>query len=369
MARLRQRNLAAFSQALATLYGDTGPDTLPVRVLASLRGLFACDFASFAHMDLRQGVWHTSVLAPVVTDWPGVEVHQRHLHEDPAAAHIMKTRDSNALKISDFVSLRQLRSLGVYREVYGRVGCDRRLGMAVHNGAPVTLVTTLNRRGRDFSEEDRTLLDLMRPHLLRANDQAYAAQLARAARERERINAGDVFDAGLGEIESDRLLWLTPRAEKLLKDFFPSRGIHLTPGRLPNELARRLAHTLRPCVSRPGDKPPPLRRFVWQFAGPDKRRLNVRLAHGTAPGRWQIFLEDANAAAPSRALASVLKLTLRQAEILHWLKQGKTNWEIGTILGISEKTAGKHLENIFARLNVENRTAAVRLAIEAGAGA
>lgn len=366
MARLRQRELRAFSQALSTLYADTSVDTLPTRILTSLRSLFASDLATFAYMDLRRGIWHTSVLAPVLTEWPGVEVHQRHLREDPAAVHIMKTRDSSALKLSDFVSLRQLRSLGVYREVFGRVGCDRRLGMAAHNGAPVTLVTTLNRQGRDFSEEDRALLNLLRPHLLQANDQAYASHLARAARERERINAGDAFDAGLGEIEDGRLLWLTPRGENLLKNFFPGRQSYSSPGRLPGEMAKRFAHALQPRANRSGDGLPQLRRLVWQFTGPDQRRLNVRLT-AAGPERWQIFLEEAGAVAPARALSAALKLTVRQAEILHWLKQGKTNWEIGTILGISEKTAGKHLENIYARLNVENRTAAVHLAIETGA--
>ena len=58
-------------------------------------------------------------------------------------------------------------------------------------------------------------------------------------------------------------------------------------------------------------------------------------------------------------------LTQRQAEILHWLKQGKTNWEIGAILGITEKTTGKHLENIYSRLGVDSRTAAVLLAEQA----
>ena len=64
------------------------------------------------------------------------------------------------------------------------------------------------------------------------------------------------------------------------------------------------------------------------------------------------------------ALASALGLTPREAEILSWVVQGKTNPEIGLILGIQLTTVKKHLESTFAKLGVENRTAAVTLALE-----
>jgi DNA-binding CsgD family transcriptional regulator len=57
-------------------------------------------------------------------------------------------------------------------------------------------------------------------------------------------------------------------------------------------------------------------------------------------------------------------LTLREREVLHWLARGKTNAEIGEILGISAATVGKHLEHIYPKLGVENRTAAASFASE-----
>ena len=367
MSRLRQRDLAALSQALELLYAAGDAESLPERVLVCLRALFDCDFASFALMDLRRGLWHTSTLAPAVSNWPGMEVQQRHVHEDPAAVHIMRTRDPNAVKMSDFVSLREYRALGVYSQVFRRVGCDRRLGMAVHNGAPVTLVSTLNRKGRDFSEEERTLLNLLRPHLLQANNQAYAAQRTQEEQARDRAPFGVMVGAGLGEVDaSGRLLALTPRGEALLRKFFPKESRAHAADRLPAGMDRQLACTLRPDPIVALDDPPQPRQLVWQFAGLDGCRLKVRLEASLVPGRWHIFLEEI-AAAPGQGLSRALKLTLRQAEILHWLKEGKTNWEIGSILGIAEKTASKHLEHIFAKLNVETRTAAARVAIKAGA--
>lgn len=77
-------------------------------------------------------------------------------------------------------------------------------------------------------------------------------------------------------------------------------------------------------------------------------------------GRRAASVADATPAAIERALG----LTAREAEILHWVVQGKTNPEIGTILGIQLTTVKKHLESTFMKLGVENRTAAVTLALE-----
>jgi DNA-binding CsgD family transcriptional regulator len=52
-------------------------------------------------------------------------------------------------------------------------------------------------------------------------------------------------------------------------------------------------------------------------------------------------------------------LSPRETEVVRWLAQGKTNVEISVILNISKRTADKHLENIFAKLGVETRAAAV----------
>jgi DNA-binding CsgD family transcriptional regulator len=56
-------------------------------------------------------------------------------------------------------------------------------------------------------------------------------------------------------------------------------------------------------------------------------------------------------------------LSAREAEILGWVVEGKTNPEIGVILGISRRTVHKHLEHIYSRLGVENRHAAMSLAL------
>jgi len=57
-------------------------------------------------------------------------------------------------------------------------------------------------------------------------------------------------------------------------------------------------------------------------------------------------------------------LTRREREVLFWLAQGKSNAEISAILGITTATVGKHLERVYPKLGVENRTAAASFAFE-----
>lgn len=60
-----------------------------------------------------------------------------------------------------------------------------------------------------------------------------------------------------------------------------------------------------------------------------------------------------------------LSLTPREAEVLAWVAQGKSNNTIGMILGISPRTVQKHLERTFHKLGVESRTAAAAQALAA----
>jgi len=66
----------------------------------------------------------------------------------------------------------------------------------------------------------------------------------------------------------------------------------------------------------------------------------------------------------ARPLETALGLTLRVAETLLWLAQGKTNPEIAIVLGNSESTVKKHVLEIFEKLGVETRTAASLCALE-----
>ena len=72
---------------------------------------------------------------------------------------------------------------------------------------------------------------------------------------------------------------------------------------------------------------------------------------------------------PAKNTLASLGLTPREAEVLTWIAQGKTNSEIGMILSARTGTICKHVERILSKLSVENRTAAAVIAIAALASA
>jgi DNA-binding NarL/FixJ family response regulator len=71
---------------------------------------------------------------------------------------------------------------------------------------------------------------------------------------------------------------------------------------------------------------------------------------------------------PQNPLGS-LGLTARETEVLTWIAQGKTNYEISVILSACTGTICKHVEHILSKLCVENRTAAAAIALAAFANA
>jgi DNA-binding CsgD family transcriptional regulator len=110
----------------------------------------------------------------------------------------------------------------------------------------------------------------------------------------------------------------------------------------------------------PGDDVPPLHPpLVIERAS---KRLVVRLVTEDI-GQARLVLHEQRTERSATLLQS-LGLTARQAEVLFWVAHGKSNAEVGTILGLREGTVRKHLEHVYARLGVENRSTALCRALE-----
>ena len=82
-------------------------------------------------------------------------------------------------------------------------------------------------------------------------------------------------------------------------------------------------------------------------------------------GSILLKLNDLSENTGEQMLQDKLSLTARESEVLYWLAAGKTNKDISEILNISPRTVNKHLEQVFPKLGVENRTAAAAIAIRA----
>ena len=87
------------------------------------------------------------------------------------------------------------------------------------------------------------------------------------------------------------------------------------------------------------------------------------LQERTSDDDWLIVMREVSDAAVIEAMMQACRLTMREAEVLYWVAKGKTNRDIGDILGSSPATVKKHLEHIYVKLGVETRTAAASVAM------
>jgi DNA-binding NarL/FixJ family response regulator len=78
----------------------------------------------------------------------------------------------------------------------------------------------------------------------------------------------------------------------------------------------------------------------------------------------QMFVLEERGSPPGPAALMKLGITAREAEVLYWLAQGKSNPDIATILDANVRTVHKHVEHIFQKLGLETRNAAMLAALE-----
>ncbi len=110
--------------------------------------------------------------------------------------------------------------------------------------------------------------------------------------------------------------------------------------------------------------------YVTKPIRPDEVLARVAAHLRTARSLQSARSVPALRAAPTQAqtqeaLAQRFQLTEREVEVLQWVSCGKTNRDIGDILGLSPRTVNKHLEHVYVKLGVETRTAAAAVAIAA----
>lgn len=119
--------------------------------------------------------------------------------------------------------------------------------------------------------------------------------------------------------------------------------------------------------------PPVLHDFAMSYIRAQNRKAPVRFQLGNLAarmsecvyaGEYLLLLQKVATEPNVDAIRDDLGLTAREAEVLMWITRGKTNRDIGLILGSSPRTVNKHLEHIFEKLGVSTRAAAVSVAMQ-----
>ena len=290
-------------------------------VLEQLGGLIPADWVSYCEMDrVRQRILRTSWRSGD-EEWD-VDVDYWDIAPEHPVCARHNTGDARALKLSDFVTLAELRRTRIYALWFGRAGAEHELSVAIPSPRWHTKTFLFDRKRKDFGERDRLVLDLLQPHF---------GRLWRAARTRRRLRAAMAGLESAAEGDSYGVILLAPDgrlefasapARRLVRAYFGSRGEF----ELPADLAGWLESGAQTFMRSLGD-----------------RRLTV---------------ERSGDALLVRETRDELGLTNREQEVLAWVARGKTNAEIAQTLWIAPSTVRKHLENVYAKLGVRTRTEA-----------
>lgn len=149
-----------------------------------------------------------------------------------------------------------------------------------------------------------------------------------------------------------RLLWSTPQASKLLAsafDDFDERSFSF-PSPVVKWLTARIEGGGDPSSS-------------TLTIGAEQKTLSLSFVGRMSGDERLMRVSEESSSADARFLKEKLGLTTREAEVLLWIARGKSNRDIGQILGMSPRTVNKHLEQVYVKLGVENRAAAAATAV------
>ena len=344
MARLRQTELRRFAAVARELAEAPAPGVSPSNFLLGAVGrLIPLDRVSYNEVDLPGGQLITAHSFNEAPDTALIGGLNRFIHEHPGFSRA-DPRDPwpAPTMLSDHLSQRQFRQLGLYREHFHLYGIHYQLGVSFAV-SPVRRVSFgLNRAKRDFTQEDRMLIDLLRWQL--------AAAWRRIKIETELANVVATRDAVLSGVPATVLLnrhgekvFCSDSAEFLL-DRYDAR-------------ARAMAWALQQILSGGGTR---VRMSIARETG----RLVLTFDPATRANGWYLLKLTERTASPSPRPLEALGLGRREAETLFWLARGKRNAEIAMICSMHPTTVSTHLRSVFAKLGVETRTAAAAMAWE-----
>jgi DNA-binding CsgD family transcriptional regulator len=315
-------------------------------VLLLLHALVGYEMASYNEIGGETGEVHV-VADPADSLNVGSDMLQEFgelVLQNPLAAHFADTGESRALRMSDFISRRDLHALDLYDRVYRHVDTEYQLAFTIPSRGQLIGIT-LNRSKRDFDDRELTLLEGARAIMVAAY---------RNLHDRARLDA--IVRATDGESSGPYAVLLVEQSGQIV----PAHD-------QAEQLLSRLAadpHTLGGLREWARGQ----RRMGQSVSAPlrlrgDSEELQARYLHGAPGGLDAIAIRRPPSTTPHKL--STLGLTRRQAEVLHLVLRGETNANIAEALTISEHTVRHHLEDIYRRLGVRSRVAAAHAATRA----
>lgn len=363
------RDLELFSEFVQALYTLCPLVDFPHLAASRLAKILSGKGYSHTGVDFQQLQLNTNA-----TMFPASELEQLFEHlisVHPLVIHYAHTRSSKAVKISDLKSESELYRLEIsYWQILQPMEIESRACIVFqHSSIPknntkssagtdsVTTTTgmclCICQSQHKFTDRDRLLLNLIRPHLIQAYANAIVLtqthdRLAQLDRLLEQANALIVnFD---GQVQL-----FTTGATALLQKYYDWRPA----SQLPETLWRWLKFQIL-FVTANGKV---ISSIAPLQVEQETTRLSIRIVPDVAESQLILILAEQPIQKLSIESLQLIGLTQKEAHVLILLTRNNSNIEISQALNCSLHTVKKHLENIYDKLHVHHRTAAVVAAL------
>jgi len=343
----------------AFLIDSYRPRDLPAfarHVVASLPAIIPAELAGYLtfNRQIPRVTWLTS---PADAVPPGADrIMERLIGGLPVTSHRLRTGDASALKICDFLNRAQFRRLPLYNEVLRPLRVEHEVGIALSVGPVSSTAVALYRATRDFAERDRLLLDVLRPHLAQAHEAARTVSRMSDRTPEGGLPRPPALEVIALDAESHGAQ-MSRRGHAWLGEHF---GVRLPRASLPEPFRLWIVQQEEALRQVADDLPLPRRPLIVE--GRDTR-LAIRLLSGG--DERVLIVERIEPVIRPASLGDRFALTEREAEVLAWIAQGKSNSEVAAIVSAQPRTIEKHLERVYRKLGVDNRFAAAMLAVVA----
>lgn len=280
----------------------------------------------------------------------------RLMHQHPVIAHMSETGDTAPLAISDCLSFDEFSRLEIYREFFAPLGIVDQIAVGLPSSAEFVTGMAVSRATVGFDQRARALLRLIAPHLgasyLVARARSAAAPALGLGPSAKPTRSDLVVVDERGEVSS-----VVGEAAALIRRYF---DLELEVGAAP---PRDLVEALEAGPPATGDR---TSAEMAMLATRDGSHLWGRLVSGGVPGvdRILLLLDDPERVDLERATR--LGLSERERTVANLLSRARSNQEIATRLGISPHTVKRHLEHIYAALEVGSRAEAIVRLLDRG---
>jgi DNA-binding CsgD family transcriptional regulator len=342
MQRLSEPDYQTLMACICQLHTFRNLESLRAWLLnEALPRLVPSDWLSYNEVDLSEPEKTLSILKPESDVFPQLfprfcEV----IHQHPLITRQMQLTTFPVHKISDFITQEDFHRTDLYQDVYRLMKVEYQIAATIRTEPKKIMAIALCREQSDYTERDRLVLEMLRPHLVVAFNnllltRSTEIKLDYAHLALDELSAATILVSARGQIlyhTGDGLEWIDAKNPELLPQKILDWLLRQNPEN--GEL------TILDLVTKGG-------------------KMHLRAVPTATRERVLLVITRVKETSDAANLFDKFGFSPREREVVSWVCRGKTSAEIATILGISSRTVDKHMEHILEKTGAESRISLV----------